>query len=205
MSWKHLAGLLALTLPGVVLLAQDPGDGMVGERRPQSAFPVSSRALIPPVEPTRVARDSLGDNGLVVDPYTFRAVMAVALPPGICGIFVPSHTQIATRCGDDDGCAVRIASVGANRSISPTTMFTVDSTGNSWTRAKWQVGGSVDSGDIDDVAALLRSDRSDGETACSFETFPLFPGGRYELLNCFDNAAEADTSGNHTCVLRVDD
>ena len=164
---------------------------------------LATLVLVLVVAPYSATADTTGDIAEALVPHVESFVLGA--PVVTCAAISLDMNLVIERCGDDDGCEVRLVGSGAKRASARFT-FTIDSSGEAWTANLEGVPifeGSTVSGA---VAGIIQARRSDGQVACELVSdISSTSSGTVDLLNCYDDAGEGDSGGQHTCVARFDD
>ena len=145
------------------------------------------------------ALQGAGSNGQRVDPYRQDLASTSALTIGMCYHVKVPVGEIASRCGDDDGCTIRLSSDANLRSILPAQPLITDAAGLVFAipSAPFSARGTSGDGMVDHTLTLATSMaidcqlQDDGATAF------------WELSNCHNDVGSQGSS--LTCTLRIDD
>jgi hypothetical protein len=154
-----------------------------------------------------LAAESLGANGERIDPMVVRSTHLGEPGPGetvTSGLTVPKVALMA-RCADEDGCAIRLTSDAAYRTISFSFHLVIDSATESWRSAFERTSFAGQNGDSTPSEAAWGGTDDDNQSCALTDDgldLGLDPPVEDWGLLLFHKAGHGDEL---TCVLRVDD
>jgi hypothetical protein len=148
--------------------------------------------------------DNVGANGEIVDPYK-RTLSSVG--SGLCLHTAVPVSEVLTRCGDDDGCTLRLVSDNSNdnRAGTPPLTFATDSDAWNWTLAVFSAFPNLKGANGDAEAVEILEARSAADNShCEFwDDFGSLSPESFALVAC--NLDAADQGFEASCTLRIDD
>jgi hypothetical protein len=151
-----------------------------------------------------VVADNVGANGQILDAYkqTLSSVSS-----GQCFHTGVPVTEVINRCGDDDGCTLRLVSDNSNgnRAGTPPMTFATDSIGWDWTLSVLSGWSNVKglNGDAVQVEIIEARSAANASHCELWDDYGSLPPESFALVVC--NMDAADQGLEASCTLRIDD